>query len=141
MRDSCHIGNGAAGWAVILAVLAAWSHLAAAQSNPAFGSNPFDRHDVPAVVNNFSGGTVRGLEDGFQADLLVLGAFDGRRSVDRYSRSEEERAQPWKFYGRLGPMYFQNEVQGSQGFQFSLRRQGNPSLGSRAYIGVYRTFD
>jgi hypothetical protein len=135
MRDLWHMGSSAAGWAVILAVFVLWSHLAAAQSNP------FDRYDAPALVNNFMGGTVRGLEQEFQADLYVLGAFDGRRSVDRYDGSGEERAQPWKFYGRLGPMYFQNELQRSQGFQFSFRRQGNPSLGSRAYIGIYRTFD
>jgi hypothetical protein len=135
MRDLWHMGSSAAGWAVILAVSVLWSHLAAAQSNP------FDRYDAPALVNNFMGGTVRGLEQEFQADLYVLGAFDGRRSVDRYDGSDEERAQPWKFYGRLGPMYFQNELQRSQGFQFSFRRQGNPSLGSRAYIGIYRTFD
>jgi hypothetical protein len=136
MKDLWQIGSSAAGWAVILAVFALWSHLAAAQSNP------FDRYDAPPLVNNFMGGTVRGLEQEFQADLYVLGAFDGRRSVDRYTRSEEERAQPWKFYGRLGPMYFQNQLEGSsQGFQFSFRGQGNPSLGSRTYIGIYRTFD
>lgn len=135
MRDLWHIGSSIAGCAVILALLALWSNLAAAQSNP------FDRYDAPPLVNNFMGGTVRGLEQEFQADLYVLGAFDGRRSVDRYTPSDEERAQPWKFYGRLGPMYFQNELQRSQGFQFSFRRQGNPSLGSRAYIGIYRTFD
>ena len=135
MRDLWHIGRSAAGCAVILALLALWPHIAAAQSNP------FDRYDAPPLVNNFMGGTVRGMEQEFQADLYVLGAFDGRRSVDRYAGSDEERAQPWKFYGRLGPMYFQNELQRSQGFQFSFRRQGNPSLGSRAYIGIYRTFD
>jgi hypothetical protein len=130
-----------AGWNIIMGLLALAPGVSGAQSNPAFGSNPFDRYDVPAVVNNFSGGSVRGLEEGFQADLFILGAFDGRRSVDRYDHTERERVQPWKFYGRLGPMYFQNELQRSQGFQFSFRKQGNPSLGSRAYIGVYRTFD
>jgi hypothetical protein len=136
-----HTSRKAAGRGIIVGLLALAPGVAAAQSNSAFGSNPFDRNDVPAVVNNFSGGTVRGLEEGFQADLFILGAFDGRRSVDRYDHTEQERAQPWKFYGRLGPMYFQNELQRAQGFQFSFRRQGNPSLGSRAYIGVYRTFD
>jgi hypothetical protein len=130
-----------AAWSIIVGVLALAPRVAAAQSNPAFGANPFDRNDVPAFVQNFSGGTVRSVEEGFQADLFILGAFNGRRSVDSYLRSEEERVQPWKFYGRLGPMYFQNDLQRSQGFQFSFRRQGNPSLGSRTYIGIYRTFD
>jgi hypothetical protein len=130
-----------AGHGIIVGLLALAPGLADAQSNAAFGPNPFDRNDVPAVVNNFSGGTVRSLEEGFQADLFILGAFDGRRSVDRYDHSAEERVKPWKFYGRLGPMYFQNELRSTQGFQFSFRKQGNPSLGSRAYIGFYRTFD
>jgi 4-amino-4-deoxy-L-arabinose transferase-like glycosyltransferase len=135
MRDLWHIGSSAAGWVVILAVFAFWSHLAAAQSNP------FDRYDVPPLVNNFMGGAPRGLEREFQADIHVLGAFDGRRSVDRYTRSEEERAQPWRFYGRLGPMYFQNQLEGrAPGFQFSFQRQG-PSLTGRGYVGIYRTFD
>jgi hypothetical protein len=136
MRDLWHIGSSAAACAVILALLALWSHIAAAQSNP------FDRYDAPPLVNNFMGGTVRGLEQEFQADLYVLGAFNGRRSVDRYNASDEERPQPWTFYGRLGPLYFQNDLQRSQGLQFSFRRQGNnPSLGSRTYMGIYRTFD
>jgi hypothetical protein len=126
---------------IIMALLALAPRVAAAQSNSAFGSNPFDRYDAPALVHNFTGGTVRSLEQEFQADLYVLGAFDGRRSVDRYARSEEERAQPWKFYGRLGPMHFLNELAPrSQGFQFSFRRQG-PNLVGRVYIGIHRTFD
>jgi hypothetical protein len=132
----------AAACSIIVGLVAALAPgVVAAQSNAAFGTNPFDRDDVPAFVQNFSGGTVRSVEQGFQADLFILGAFDGRRSVDRYTRSDEERVQPWKFYGRLGPMYFQNDLQRAQGFQFSFRRQGNPGLGSRTYIGIYRTFD
>ena len=101
------------GWAITVALLAFLPLAAAAQSNPAFGSNPFDRYDAPALVHNFTGGTVRSLEQEFQADLYVLGAFDGRRSVDRYQRSEAERAQPWRLYGRLGPMHFQNQMETS----------------------------
>ena len=131
----------AAGCAITVALLALAPRTAAAQSPPGFGSNPFDRYDTPAPVQNFTGGTVRSLEDTFQADLYVLGAFDGRRSVDRYQRSETERAQPWRLYGRLGPMYFQNQMDApAQGLQFSWRRTG-PNLGGRIYIGIHRTFD
>jgi hypothetical protein len=115
----------------MVAMLAAAPRMAAAQSNSAFGSSPFD---------NFAGGTVRSLEHRFQADLYVLGAFDGRRSVDRFDRAEVERPQPWMFYGRLGPMYFQNQMDApTQGTQFSWRRTG-PGLGGRVYIGIHRTF-
>jgi hypothetical protein len=75
-----------------------------------------------------------------QADFQALGAFAGRKSVDRYERVEAERPQPWQFYGRLGPMYFQNRLYSSDsGMQFSFRGTG-PSLGGRIYIGIHRTF-
>jgi hypothetical protein len=75
-----------------------------------------------------------------QADLYALGAFSGRKSVDRYERSEVERAQPWQLYGRLGPMYFQNRLYSSDsGVQLGFRRTG-PNLGGRIYIGIHRTF-
>jgi hypothetical protein len=124
-----------AGCAITVAALALVPRTAAAQSNP------FDRDDAPARVQNFTGGTLRSLEHEFRADLFVLGAFDGRRSVDRYDRAAAERAQPWKLYGRLGPMHFQNQVEPpTQGMQFSWRRTG-PNLGGRVYIGIHRTFD
>jgi hypothetical protein len=131
----------AAGCTIIVALSALAPPTAAAQSNSAFGSNPFDRPDAPALVHNFTGGTLRTLEHEFQADLYVLGAFDGRRSVDRFQRSELERAQPWRLYGRLGPMHFLNQMDApTQGMQFSWRRTG-PNLGGRVYIGIHRTFD
>lgn len=118
-----------------MAVLALAPRTAAAQSNP------FDRHDAPAVVHNFTGGTVRMLEHEFQADLYVLGAFAGKRRLDRFEHGSSERPQPWTFYGRLGPMHFQNQMEyRSPGLQFSFRRQG-PSLGGRIYIGIHKTFD
>jgi hypothetical protein len=130
-----------AGCAITVALLALAPCTAAAQAGSVFGSNPFDRHDTPALVQNLTGGTLRSLEHEFQADLYVLGAFDGRRSVDRYDRAEVERARPWRLYGRLGPMHFQNEMAApAQGMQFSWRRTG-PSLGGRVYIGIHRTFD
>jgi hypothetical protein len=94
----------------------------------------------PPLVHNFSGETVRSLEQEFQADLYVLGAFDGKRRVDRFDRAATERAQPWKFYGRLGPMHFQNALEPDQGTHFSLRRTG-PNLTGRLYVGIHRTFD
>jgi hypothetical protein len=114
--------------------------LALAPRTAAAQSNPFDRYDAPARVHNFTGGTVRELEHAFQADLYVLGAFAGKRRLDRFDRETLERPQPWKLYGRLGPMHFHNEVEPKQGLQLSFRRQG-PSLGGRFYIGIHKTFD
>jgi hypothetical protein len=123
-----------AGCLIIAGLLALAPRTAAAQSNP------FDRYDTPHFVQNFTGGTVRFMEEEFQADLYVLGAFSGKRRLDRFGEASVERPQPWKLYGRLGPMHFHNEIEPRQGLRFSFRRQG-PNLGGRLYIGIHKTFD
>ena len=73
--------------------------------------------------------------------MLWGGAFSGRKSVDRYERSEIERPQPWQFYGRLGPLNFVNRFDSSDsGVQFRFSRTG-PSLTGRIYFGIHRTFN
>lgn len=123
-----------AGCALIVAALALAPRTAAAQSNP------FDRDHVPASIHNFGGGSVRLLDEEFQADVYVLGAFASKR-LDRFERSGGvERPTDWTLYGRLGPMNFANRLEDSaQGLHFSFRRQG-PKLTGRVYIGVHRTF-
>ena len=117
----------------MVALLALVPRVAAAQFNP------FDRDDSPALIQNFTGGTVR-MEREFQADLYILDAFNGKQRVDRFDRAKIERPEAWKFYGRLGPMYFQNQLEPRpQGFQFSFRRTG-PNLGGRLYLGIHRSF-
>ena len=125
---------------VLTALSALAPRVAAAQSNPGFGSNPFERDDAPAFARSFGGDPVRSFEREMQADLYSLGAFSGRKSVDRYERSEIERPQPWQFYGRLGPLNFVNRLDSSDsGVQFAFRRTG-PSLTGRIYIGIHRTW-
>jgi len=125
---------------IIVMLLALAPRVAAAQFSPGSGSNPFDRDAAPALALSFGGGAVRSFERDMQADLYALGAFSGRKSVDRYERVEAERPQPWQFYGRLGPMYFQNRLDSNDsGVQLSFRRTG-PSLGGRIYIGIHRTW-
>ena len=126
---------------VLMALYALAPGVAAAQSNPAFGSSPYERDDAPAFAMSFGGGAARSFEREMQADLYSLNAFSGRKSVDRYERAEIERPQPWQFYGRLGPMYFLNRLDstGDPGVQLSFRRTG-PSLSGRIYIGIHRTW-
>jgi hypothetical protein len=126
---------------VLTALCALAPRVSAAQSNPGFGSNPFERDDAPAYAMSFGGGPVRSFEREMQADLYSLGAFSGRKSVDRYERSETERPQPWQFYGRLGPLNFVNRLDssGDSGVQLGFRRTG-PSLTGRIYIGIHRTW-
>jgi len=115
--------------------------MAAAQFNPGYGSNPFEMRDnAPAYAMSFGGGPVSSFEREMQADLYSLGAFSGRKSVDRYERSAIERPQPWQFYGRLGPLNFVNRLdQADSGVQFRFSRTG-PSLTGRIYIGIHRTW-
>jgi hypothetical protein len=124
-----------AGCGIVVALMALAPRTAAAQHNP------FDRFDAPPHVQNFTGGTVRELEYQFQYDVHVMGTFSGKRRLDRFDPAAIERPQPWKFYGRLGPMHFFNQLEPKpQGLQFSFRRQG-PNLGGRVYIGIHKTFN
>jgi hypothetical protein len=129
----------AAGCAILAALLVLVPRAAGAQS---LGANPFEIQGAPALVQNFAGASVRSLDQQFQADLYVLDAFAGKTRVDRFERASRlQRPEPWKFYGRLGPLNFQNQLEPQpQGFQFSWRRTG-PNLTGRVYIGIHRTFD
>jgi hypothetical protein len=122
-----------------MAALALAPRAAAAQQLQA---NPFERTDAPALVLNFGAGHVRSLNQEFEDDLYALHAFGGKRRLDRFTISSLERPTPWKVYGRLGLLNFQNELepQYSQGLRFSWRRTG-PKLTGRVYIGIHRTFD
>lgn len=130
----------AAGCVIVLALLALAPRSAAAQFAH---DSAFARNDAPAVVTDFGAGQVRSMNDQFDVDFYVLGAFGGTRRLDRFSRSSSvERPMPWKLYGRVGVFNFQNEIepQYSQGLRFSWRRTG-PNLTGRVYIGIHRTFD
>src|SRR5438034_5636322 len=90
----------AAGCTIVTVLLALAPRAALAQSNP------FDRPDAPSFVTNFSGAE-RILEQEISADL----ALTGQRRVDRFDMSKIERPQPWKMYGRFGPLNFQNQLE------------------------------
>ena len=137
MRESLKTAAGAMFLAMVLALLPC---AAAAQ----FASdNPFARNDAPPIVTDFGAGQAGALNDEFELDFHILGAFAGKRRLDRFDRgSGTEKAMPWKFYGRVGIFNFQREIepQYNQGLRFSFRRTG-PRLTGRVYIGVHRTFD
>ena len=129
----------AVGCAIALALFALVPRSAAAQFAH---DSPFARNDAPAVVTDFGAGQVRSMNQQFDADFYILGAFGGSRRLDRFSRSSSvEKPMPWKFYGRVGVFNFQNEIepQYSQGLRFSWGRTG-PRLTGRVYVGVHRTF-
>ena len=136
MRQSL---KAAAGTTIIAMMLAPLSALAQFS-----GDNPFARNnDAPAIVTDFGAGQGGALNEQFDIDFHILGAFAGTRRLDRFDRgSGVERPTPWKFYGRVGIFNFQREIepQYNQGLRFSFRKTG-PRLTGRVYIGVHRTFD
>jgi len=129
----------AAGCAIVLVLLVLVPRSAAAQFAH---DRPFASSDAPAVVTDFGAGQVRSMNEQFDADFYMLGAFGGSRRLDRFNRSSSvEKPMPWKFYGRVGVFNFQNEIepQYSQGLRFSWGRTG-PRLTGRVYVGIHRTF-
>lgn len=94
---------------------------------------------APPHVLGFSPSVVRALDHEHVMDLQGLDAFSGkRRSTDGFRPLE--RPGPWKLYGRLGLLNFQNELEPqSSGMQFTWRRTG-PRLGGRIYVGIHRRF-
>lgn len=138
MRQSFKAAAGAIFMAMLLA-LVLLPRSAAAQFAP---DNPFARNDAPPIVTDFGAGQ-GSLQEEFDVDFHILGAFAGTRRLDRFDRgSGTEKPMPWKFYGRVGIFNFQREIepQYNQGLRFSFRRTG-PRLTGRVYIGVHRTFD
>ena len=77
----------AAGGSIIAMLLALAPHMAAAQSAPGFGSNPFDRDDAPALAMNFGGGPVRSFEREMQACLLYTSPSPRDRQKSRMPSS------------------------------------------------------
>src|SRR6267378_5499960 len=68
--------------------------------------------------------------------------FAGKRGVDPFERSLEQRSQAWMLFGRLGAINYQNQLDrdsGSSG-EFTLKRSGPSVGGTRIYIGIRRRF-
>ena len=141
MRQSFKAAAGTTIMAMMVAPLVALYPAAAAAQFA--GDNPFARNDAPAIVTDFGAGQGSALNEQFDVDFHILGAFAGTRRLDRFDRSSGvEKPTPWKFYGRVGIFNFQREIepQYSQGLRFSFRKTG-PRLTGRVYIGVHRTFN
>lgn len=98
--------------------------------------------DAPALALGISSDQVRRLEVEFDEDLRALDAFAGKpKKIAGLGRSLEERG-VWTFYGRLGFLNFQNDLdpkEGGTSMRFRLGRTG-PKLTGRVYIGIHRKF-
>ncbi|HVL34646.1 MAG TPA: hypothetical protein VM489_03150 [Burkholderiales bacterium] len=123
----------------MIAALVLAAPAARAQSATPF-ADPFAREDAPRFVAAFGPQQVLGLERELEEDFRSLGAFGGKRRIDRFTTSTVERPMPWRFYGRLGLLNFQNDLEDTRSnMRITLRRTG-PRLSGRVYIGVHRTF-
>jgi len=69
-------------------------------------------------------------------------AFGGKRRVDPFDRSLEQRPQAWTLFGRLGVINYQNQLDrdSGSGGQFTLKRSGPSIGGTRIYVGIRRRF-
>ena len=66
--------------------------------------------------------------------------FGGKRRVDPFERSLEQRSQAWTLFGRLGVIDYQNQLDRDSGGEITLKRSG-PSLGgTRISFGLRRRF-
>lgn len=104
--------------------------------------DPFERaNEAPSLALGLSPDQVRRLDLEFDDDLRALDAFGGKRRVNGL-RERLERRGAWTFYGRLGLLNFQNQLdpqQGASSMRFTWRRTG-PRLTGRVYIGIHRKF-
>ena len=75
-------------WTAAASAIAALMLALAPRASLAQSTNPFDRADVPAFVQNFTGGTVRERDEEIEYQLYVMGAFNGKKRVDSYGRAE-----------------------------------------------------
>jgi hypothetical protein len=85
---------------------------------------------------------VRSLDEEFRDELHALDEFAGRRSSSALGGGSTERPGPWRLYGRLGPLKFQNDLDSerSAGLRFGFGSTG-PRLTGRINMGIHRRFD
>ena len=68
--------------------------------------------------------------------------FGGKRRVDPFDRSLEQRPQAWTLFGRLGVINYQNQLDrdSGSGGQLTLKRSGPGIGGTRISFGLRRRF-
>src|SRR5438034_6442424 len=66
--------------------------------------------------------------------------FGGKRGVDPFERSLEQRPQAWMLFGRLGVINYQNQLDRDSGGEITLKRSGPSVGGTRISFGIRRRF-
>jgi hypothetical protein len=119
----------------IMASLAVYAGEAAAQ---AYSPQALERFEAaPPLALQLSPSGMRELDELHSVDM-----FGGKRRVDPFERSLEQRPQAWTLFGRLGVINYQNQLDSDGGGgQITLKRSG-PSVvgGTRISVGIRRRF-
>lgn len=118
----------------VMALLAACAGEAAAQAYP----QALERFEAaPPLALQLSPSGLRELDELHGVDM-----FGGKRRIDPFERSLEQRPQAWRLFGRLGVINYQSELDrdGGSGGQITLKRSGPSIGGTRISFGVWRRF-
>src|SRR5207249_113623 len=119
----------------LMALLAVYAGEAAAQ---AYSPQALERFEAaPPLALQLSPSGMRELDELHGVDM-----FGGKRRVDPFERSLEQRPQAWMLFGRLGVINYQNQLDpdGGSGGQFTLKRSGPSIGGTRISFGLRRRF-
>lgn len=117
-----------------MALLAVYAGEAAAQAYP----QSLERFEAaPPLALQLSPAGLRELDELHGVDM-----FGGKRRIDPFERSLEQRPQAWMLFGRLGVINYQSELDrdGGSGGQITLKRSGPSIGGTRISLGIWRRF-
>jgi len=119
----------------VMALLAFCAGEAAAQAYPPQALERIEA--APPLVLQLSPLGMRELDELHGVDM-----FGGKRRVDPFDRSLEQRPQAWTLFGRLGVINYQNPLDrdSGSGGQFTLKRSGPSIGGTRISLGLWRRF-
>ncbi len=119
----------------VMALLAACAGEAAAQAYPPQALERFEA--APPLALQLSPFGMHEIDELHGVDM-----FGGKRRVDPFDRSLEQRPQAWTLFGRLGAINYQNQLDrdSGSGGQFTLKRSGPSIGGSRISFGLRRRF-
>jgi len=121
--------------ASVMALLAACAGEAAAQ---AYSPHALERFEAaPPLALQLSPFGMHELDELHGVDM-----FGGKRRVDPFERSLEQRPQAWTLFGRLGVINYQNQLDrdSGSGGEFTLKRSGPGIGGTRISVGIRRRF-
>ena len=119
----------------VMALIAVCASEAAAQ---AYTPQALERFEAaPPLALQLSPSGMRELDELHGVDM-----FGGKRRLDPFERSMEQRPRAWTLFGRLGVINYQNQLDrdSGSGGQITLKRSGPSIGGTRISVGLRRRF-